>query len=74
MIKNIQYKKQRICTVCDGTRAKPGTKPQKCTTCQGSGYMSIRQNMMTFKTTCSSCGGEGSKISSPCMTCSGAGI
>jgi molecular chaperone DnaJ len=56
-MKNVQYKKQCICTVCNGTRAKPGSKAQKCSTCQGSGYMTIRQGMMIFKTNCTACDG-----------------
>jgi molecular chaperone DnaJ len=70
----IQYKKQCICTVCNGTRAKPGTKAQKCSTCHGSGYLTIRQGMMIFKTNCSSCYGEGVKVTNPCTNCKATGI
>ncbi len=56
-MKNVQYKKQCICTVCSGTRAKPGSKAQKCSTCQGSGYMTIRQGIMIFKANCTACDG-----------------
>ncbi len=61
------------CSTCKGSKSKPGTQPQKCGTCQGSGYMSMRQGMMVLRAVCNSCQGEGKKITNPCTTCKGTG-
>ena len=63
-----------MCSNCKGSKSKPGTKPQKCGTCQGSGFMTFRQGMMAIRTACNSCLGEGKKITHPCGTCHGTGI
>ena len=74
LIEKIEYSRKEVCGTCKGSKAKPGTKPQKCSTCQGTGFMTFRQGMMMLRTTCTSCNGEGVKITSPCETCKGVGI
>jgi len=65
------------CRDCQGTGAKPGTKPLPCQECKGSGQ---KQQVRTGKgvqmitvTTCPKCGGRGLFIESPCQTCNGQG-
>jgi molecular chaperone DnaJ len=66
-------KRRCQCSTCKGSKAKPGTKPQKCHVCQGSGFMTFQQGMMILRTECQNCNGIGTTISSPCGTCSGNG-
>lgn len=66
------------CTTCGGTGAKPGTKPQTCKHCNGTGQVRYNQNTlfgnMTSIRTCDVCHGEGTIITEPCNSCHGKGI
>lgn len=59
------------CDICGGNGCKPGTKPQVCSTCQGSGQMVNRQGFFSFSQPCSACYGQGYTILSPCPKCKG---
>ncbi|XP_038903834.1 chaperone protein dnaJ A6, chloroplastic-like isoform X1 [Benincasa hispida] len=74
--KEIEISRLESCGTCEGSGAKPGTQPTKCSTCGGQGQVvsSARTPLGVFQQvmTCSSCGGTG-EISTPCNTCSGDG-
>ncbi|XP_022857408.1 chaperone protein dnaJ A7A, chloroplastic-like [Olea europaea var. sylvestris] len=74
--KEIEITRLESCNTCDGSGAKPGTKPTTCGTCGGQGQVvsSARTPLGVFQQvmTCSSCGGTG-EISTPCNTCNGDG-
>ncbi|MCD7449631.1 Chaperone protein dnaJ A7A, chloroplastic [Datura stramonium] len=74
--KEIEISRLETCGTCDGSGAKPGTKPTTCNTCGGQGQVvsSARTPLGVFQqvTTCSACGGTG-EISTPCSTCNGDG-
>ena len=61
------------CEDCDGTGAKPGTSPQTCPDCHGSGQIRISQGFFSVQQTCPRCRGAGRIITDPCRTCGGAG-
>ena len=62
------------CKPCDGSGAKPGSKPPvTCTTCGGAGQVRIQQGFFAVQQTCRACGGRGTIISDPCATCHGQG-
>lgn len=61
------------CTVCDGTGAEPGTKPETCPTCGGTGQVRVQNGFFMMTRTCPSCGGRGTIIKSPCKACKGRG-
>lgn len=68
---------QVVCEECGGGGAEPGTHPQRCSRCQGSGEVrDVRRtflgNVMTAYP-CQSCGGSGEELASPCQGCSGEG-
>lgn len=73
----ISYQREEVCHTCHGDGAKPGTQPQTCTKCHGSGIINVEQNtmfgrMMT-QTSCDMCGGSGKVIKDKCSTCHGQG-
>lgn len=74
--KEIEITRLENCGTCDGSGAKPGTKPTKCSTCGGQGQVvsSARTPLGVFQQvmTCSTCGGTGESFT-PCNTCGGDG-
>jgi molecular chaperone DnaJ len=61
------------CVKCSGSGAKPGTQPQPCRTCGGTGKVRASQGFFTIERTCMACQGRGEIIAQPCETCSGTG-
>ena len=61
------------CSTCDGSGAKPGTKPKNCETCNGMGQVRIQQGFFSIQQTCPSCHGEGAIVTDPCTSCHGNG-
>jgi len=61
------------CETCSGSGAKPGTKPVKCSTCDGHGQVRMQQGFFSIQQTCPKCRGAGKMVEQPCTTCRGAG-
>jgi molecular chaperone DnaJ len=61
------------CEACNGTGAKPGTKPTSCPTCSGYGKVRASQGFFTIERTCPTCHGRGEVIEDPCAKCEGSG-
>jgi molecular chaperone DnaJ len=65
------------CGTCSGTGARPGTRPETCQTCAGSGEVrQVRQSIlgqMVTSAPCRRCGGLGVEIRDPCPDCRGDG-
>ena len=65
------------CERCRGSGGEPGTSPTACSTCRGMGQVRRTQRnvfgQFSQVTTCPSCKGQGSTITSPCNICHGAG-
>ena len=61
------------CDVCQGSGAKPGTKPKTCHTCGGAGQVRIQQGFFSIQQTCPTCHGTGKVIPDPCTACDGVG-
>jgi molecular chaperone DnaJ len=59
------------CDTCSGTGAAPGTKPERCSQCNGNGQVTTQRGFIMFSTTCPRCGGTGQHIATPCQTCHG---
>ena len=60
------------CETCEGSGAKPGTKPRTCTTCGGAGRVRQANGFFQVERTCPGCGGSGQNVD-PCATCHGHG-
>jgi len=58
---------------CKGTGAAPGTQPESCQTCGGTGQVRYQQGFFSVARTCHVCRGAGRVIGSPCADCKGAG-
>jgi molecular chaperone DnaJ len=69
----VSLEKTETCPQCDGTACEPGSHPESCRQCQGSGQVSRSQGFFTVRTTCPQCRGNGQVISNPCRNCRGAG-
>ena len=61
------------CEKCSGGGAEPGSKPKKCSTCDGHGKVRMQQGFFTLQQTCPDCGGDGEMLSNPCKNCKGSG-
>ena len=61
------------CETCHGSGAKPGTQPQTCPPCSGSGQVRLQQGFFSIQQTCPKCHGTGRIIPEPCKDCHGAG-
>jgi molecular chaperone DnaJ len=75
--KSVKLKSLERCTTCDGTGAKPGSRPTTCGTCQGSGEVRRAARSMFGQfisvAPCPTCGGEGKVVLDPCEVCRGEG-
>ncbi len=75
--KQINLVRDEECDACRGSGAKPGTSPETCKTCAGSGQVRTASNT-PFGTiqnvrTCPTCHGSGKTVSDPCTKCNGRG-
>ena len=71
--KDVTISSSEACEVCEGSGAKPGTKPTTCTTCGGAGRVRMQQGFFTVERTCPACHGQGEIITEPCEACNGQG-
>ena len=69
----IELEKAATCPACQGSRCEPGTQPETCMQCQGTGQVSRSQGFFTVRTTCPRCQGTGQSIADPCRQCRGNG-
>ncbi|MBI1910851.1 MAG: molecular chaperone DnaJ [Deltaproteobacteria bacterium] len=71
--KTINIPRTVACGTCSGIGAKPGTYPQTCNTCRGTGQVRFQQGFFAVSRPCSTCGGKGTVIKDPCTECRGTG-
>ena len=73
--REIDVARYETCPRCTGKGAEPGTTPNKCSTCNGTGEVRrVQQSILgsfVNVTTCPTCRGEGETISMPCSQCRG---
>ncbi|MBQ7456049.1 MAG: molecular chaperone DnaJ [Desulfovibrio sp.] len=62
------------CPECSGTGAAPGTHPETCRHCNGTGQVRRSQGFFQIATPCPICHGEGQFIRKPCPRCKGDGL
>jgi len=71
--KDIDLEKYESCNECQGTGAAPGTSPEICPRCRGTGQVTQSSGFFSISTTCPQCRGEGRIIRNPCKKCLGSG-
>ena len=75
--KSITIDRFEQCPTCKGKGCAPGTTPEVCTQCHGTGTVTQAQRtpfgMMQSQTVCPKCRGKGQIIHQPCPDCRGAG-
>lgn len=75
--KEISYLRVEECSKCGGSGAKPGTSPETCSTCRGTGQVKTAQNtpfgQFMSTRTCNVCNGTGKIIKDKCPDCEGKG-
>ncbi len=76
--REITVTKHVSCKRCSGHGMEPGTQPEKCPRCEGSGEIRRVQQSIFGQfvnvTLCDRCGGEGQVIADPCHECQGRGV
>ncbi len=76
--KAITLPRNETCDVCQGNGARPGTEPQTCSHCKGTGRVEHARStgfaQFIQVATCNQCRGTGKIIESPCNTCRGTGL
>ena len=76
--KDISFARIEGCSECGSTGAEKGTKPEKCTTCNGTGSVTVQQNIgfgyINSQRACQNCRGTGKIIKNPCKNCNGKGF
>jgi molecular chaperone DnaJ len=70
---NVRVSMTERCPVCQGSGAKPGSKPRACPECQGRGVISYMQGSFSVSRPCPKCLGRGQIIAEPCLNCRGTG-
>ena len=69
----VTMERTAACETCKGMGSAPGTLPETCPICGGSGVVSESQGMFGLSRPCTSCGGRGTIVEHPCPTCKGQG-
>ncbi|WP_333652769.1 molecular chaperone DnaJ [Dissulfurispira sp.] len=69
----IKVPRWQPCDVCSGTGAEPGTSPETCPNCKGTGHIRFQQGFFSVSKTCGKCHGTGRIITSTCKSCKGNG-
>jgi molecular chaperone DnaJ len=75
--KDIVINRVEECDSCHGSGSAPGTTPEVCPDCRGSGTVRSQQRtplgVFATTTSCPKCGGTGKIIHQPCPNCRGSG-
>ncbi len=75
--REVEVRRQEVCPVCSGSGAEPGTSPETCTECGGSGQTRQVQHTLLGSfvniTTCPRCNGKRTVVRTPCHECHGSG-
>ena len=75
--KSVTLERSEMCGTCKGNGCAPGTTPEVCPDCRGTGTVQVRRQtpMGVFASNgpCRKCGGTGRLIHQPCPECRGGG-
>lgn len=69
--KTIKFQTDLPCEACGGAGVPPGTRPETCRTCKGSGVINKATGPFRVQVTCSFCQGTGKIVKNFCKACNG---
>ncbi|KAK9910005.1 hypothetical protein M0R45_033982 [Rubus argutus] len=69
--KTVTFQAAVPCEACGGSGVPPGTRPESCKRCKGSGMTYMQTGPFRMQTTCSQCGGTGKSFPRLCNSCNG---
>jgi molecular chaperone DnaJ len=69
----VAFHREAVCGDCRGTGQEPGTRPETCPRCKGTGGVSMVRGPIRFAQTCPQCGGAGTVNPHLCKACGGRG-
>ncbi|KAF7139219.1 hypothetical protein RHSIM_Rhsim07G0053700 [Rhododendron simsii] len=69
--KTLTFQADLPCDTCGGAGVPPGTRPETCRTCRGSGMINKVTGPFRIQVTCSSCRGTGKIVKNFCKSCNG---
>jgi len=72
--KEIDVTRPTLCETCGGSGARPGTTPNACPGCRGTGEIRYQRGFFGASRPCPACRGTGHQITDPCEACSGEGV
>ncbi|CAA0842526.1 gametophytic factor 2 [Striga hermonthica] len=72
--KTLSFMTDLACDACGGSGVPPGTRPETCIRCKGSGVFTSQNGPFRVETTCPNCGGAGKIVKSSCKSCRGKGV
>jgi molecular chaperone DnaJ len=71
--RDLEFTTEAQCETCDGKGAEPGSAPEVCSSCGGTGQIVRTQGFFSMATTCGACRGRGEVNKKPCKSCKGQG-
>ncbi|XP_019437114.1 PREDICTED: chaperone protein dnaJ GFA2, mitochondrial-like isoform X3 [Lupinus angustifolius] len=72
--KTVTFQTDVLCNTCGGSGVPPGTRPETCKRCKGSGVTFVQAGPFRMEHTCGACKGTGKIVSSFCKSCRGAKV
>ncbi|KAI9116385.1 hypothetical protein K1719_012552 [Acacia pycnantha] len=72
--KTVSFQTDVLCNTCGGSGVPPGTRPETCKRCKGSGVNYVQAGIFRMESTCTTCKGTGKIVSSFCKSCRGAKV
>ncbi|XP_022991892.1 chaperone protein dnaJ GFA2, mitochondrial-like [Cucurbita maxima] len=69
--KTVAFNAAVPCDTCGGSGVPPGTRPETCRRCKGSGMTYMQTGPFRMQATCSQCGGSGKIVTNFCKSCNG---
>lgn len=72
--KHITFRRRELCETCHGNGCRPGSEPERCPLCGGSGNVVRSTGFFQIQSSCMKCGGLGKVISDPCPDCHASGL
>ncbi|KAL3004199.1 hypothetical protein AAZX31_08G149700 [Glycine max] len=71
MQQTITFETEVLCNTCGGSGVPPGTRPETCRRCKGSGVTFVQTGIFRMESTCGTCKGTGKIVSNFCKSCKG---